>query len=217
MMMHWWKFGRLLSAYRDHELPTTQFRALWGHLYHCADCREEMEQFEQMGTALRELPTPAMPADLPFRVRLRLSQERSRQERPSWRWRLATQWGHLALPGATGLLSAKLLFGIFLPQVSAPVSARSYDTPLALRTPARLRGTGPIELATNTEELMVQVLVDQQGRVADYDIVAGNYTPKDLRDLRNRLLFTIFDPATVFGRPQQETLLLSFRRVRVRG
>ena len=216
-MMHWFKFKRLLSAYRDHELPAAQFRALWGHLYHCADCREEMAQLEQIGTALRELPTPAMPADLPFRVRMRLSQERSLQEKPGWRWRLATQWGHLAFPGATGLLSTLLLFGIFLPQVSAPVETRADDTPLTLRTPARLRGTGPIELVTNTEELMVQVLVDQQGRVADYDIVAGNYTPEDIRDLRNRLLFTVFAPATVFGRPQQETLLLSFQSVRVRG
>jgi hypothetical protein len=123
----------------------------------------------------------------------------------------------LAFPGATGLLSALLLFAVFLPQVSAPVGTRDDDTPLTLRTPARLRGTGPIELVTNTEELMVQVLVDQQGRVADYDIVPGNYTPEDVRDLRNRLLFTVFAPATVFGMPQQETLLLSFRSVRVRG
>jgi hypothetical protein len=97
------------------------------------------------------------------------------------------------------------------------VGTRDDDTPLTLRTPARLRGTGPIELVTNTEELMVQVLVDQQGRVADYDIVPGNYTPEDVRDLRNRLLFTVFAPATVFGMPQQQTLLLSFRSVRVRG
>jgi anti-sigma factor RsiW len=216
-MMHWIKFKRLLSAYRDHELPSARFRALWRHLYHCAECREELEQFESMGTALRELPTPAMPADLPFRVRLRLSQERSRRQAPGWRWRLATRLGPLALPGGAGMLSALLLFGVFLPEVSAPMETRAVDTPLMLSTPARLRGTGPIELVTNTEELMVQVLVDQEGRVADYDIVAGNYTAEDVRDLRSRLLFTVFDPATVFGKPQPETLLLSFRSVRVRG
>jgi hypothetical protein len=54
-------------------------------------------------------------------------------------------------------------------------------------------------------------LIDQKGRVADYAIVAGKSTPpQELRDLRSQLLFTEFDPATLFGQPTQDTLLLSF-------
>jgi hypothetical protein len=98
-----------------------------------------------------------------------------------------------------------------------PVAPHSKDTPLLLHSPARLLGTGPLELGTKSEEMVVQVLVDSQGRVADYDIVDGTYTPQDVRDLRNRLLFTYFDPATVFGTPKSETLLVSFRSLRVRG
>lgn len=216
-MLHWWKYKRHLSAYRDHALSAAQFRAVWGHLHRCWECREDLEQAEQVGTVLRRLPCPAMPADLAFQVRLRLSQERGWQQQPGWRWRWSDQWGPLAFPALTGILSALLIFGIFLPQLSTPVRNSPDDIPLVLRTPARLRGTGPMELVTRTEDLLVQVLIDQQGRVADYDIVAGSYTPQDVRDLRNRLLFTVFTPATVFGRPTPETLLLSFRSVHVRG
>ncbi len=215
-MLHWWKFKRHLSPYRDHSLPTPKFRALWGHLFHCPECRGELNEMEQLGSALRALPSPAIPKDLSFEIHLRLSQEQMRRERPSLFWRLTTQWGHLAIPGLSGVLASLILFSAFLPSLW-PAVTHSQDIPLLLHTPARLLGTGPLEWGTKSEEMVVQILVDPQGRVADYDIVDGRYTPQDVRDLRNRLLFTFFDPATVFGMPKSDTLLISFRSLRIRG
>ena len=105
--------------------------------------------------------------------------------------------------------------------MAIPGAVYDNDVPLELRTPARLRGTGSAGLHSEPENLpenlMVQVLIDQNGRVADYSIVSGHYTPDDARQLRHRLAFTVFDPATFLGRPTHELRLLYFSSIRVRG
>ena len=212
MLLHWWKYQRQLSAYRDHSLPTAVFRTVWGHLYHCVECRDELASYETLGEMLRRVPAPAVPADLAFRVRLRLSQERAQQERPHWLWALTGQFRHLALPGTAGLLSAVVLFGIFASHFTVPLRV-SPDVPLDLRTSARLRDSSPLELDSKNGDLVVQLLIDRQGRVADYSIIAGTYTPEDIRNLRNRLLFAVFDPAMIFGTPVSEHLVL----INIRG
>jgi hypothetical protein len=186
-------------------------------LFHCGECREELNQMEEMGQALRLLPAAAPPKDLAFQIQLGISQERLRRQAPGWWWRIRSRWGDVAAPALSGIFAAIVMFGLFLPQMPITLGVRQNDTPLFVRTPARLRGTGPMELVTRAEDLMVQVLVDRNGRVADYRIVDGIYTPQDVRDLRNRLLFTQFDPARANGVPRPERLLLAFRSVRVRG
>jgi len=209
-MLHWMKYTRKLSAYRDHSLPAEEFRTVWSHLYHCAECRETVSGIEQLGLALRRLPSPAVPEDLLPEIRIRVSQERARQDRPGLLWRLGNQWGHLALPGAAGLLSAVMIFCVFASHFSVPPrAAASPVVPLELRTPARLRDGQPLKLDTKMGDLVVQLVIDPQGRVADYYILAGTYTAEDMRNLRNSLLFAVFDPATFFGLPTSGTLVVS--------
>ena len=216
-MLHWIKYKRNLSAYRDHSLPADQFRSVWSHLYHCQECRDEVSGFERLTGMLRRLPSPAVPKHLASQVHMRISQERARQQRPTWLWRLTNQWGHLALPGATGLLSAVLIFGIFASHFTVPLRKAANDIPLNVRTPARPRDARLMDLDSQMGDMVVQVLIDSQGRVADYDIVEGSYTPESLRYLRNNLLFAVFDPAMVFGVPTSDTLIFSYRKVHVRG
>ena len=220
-MLHWLKFRRKLSAYRDHSLAAAEFRSVWSHLYHCSSCREEIGSFESLGQSLRELPSPATPKDLLCQLRTALSQERARRERPSWLWRLKNQWGHLALPGTVGLFSAVLLFGLMGTHFEVPLHGSSEDVPLVVRTPARLRDGRPLDLESSISDVVVQVLIDPQGRVVDYDVVEGSYTPQQARNLRNNLLFAIFDPAMsvgpFFGGATSTTVVLSYRKVRVRG
>ena len=222
VMLHWLKFKSKLSAYRDHSLRADEFRSVWSHLYHCEGCREELGTYERLGQKLRDLAAPPIPKDLLSNLRIQISQERARNERPSLIWRIRNQWGHLAFPGAAGVLSAVLLFGLFASHFGLPLRVAAEDVPLVVRTPARLRNTVPLELGSSpagdtTSDLVVQVLIDPQGRVADYDIVAGTYTDQEARNLRNNLLFAVFDPAMLFGVPTSDTVVLSYRRLHIRG
>jgi hypothetical protein len=211
-MWHWLNFKRKLSAYGDHSLRAEEYRSVWSHLYHCPECREEVSGIEQLGLSLRRLPPPAVPERLLSDIRIRISEERARRQRPSWLWKLTNEWGHLALPGATGLFTALAFFAIFAFHFAVPLRS-SPDVPLDLRTSAHLRDSRVLELGSGDNEMVVQLLIDPQGRVADYSILAGTYTPEDVRKLRNDLLFAIFEPAMVFGRPISEHLVI----VNIRG
>ncbi len=217
-MWHWFQFRRLLSGYMDMILSPATHRTLWNHTRQCEKCREDLALFEDLRSTMQETPAPPMPDDLAMKIRLRISRERARKirlRRFAWRW--VNDWSPFALPAFSGLLSALIIFGMFVPQISPPAPVISNDVPLALHTPPRLRVSGPIEPGANTENLVVQVLIDHQGRVADYDILVGTVNEQGIRELRNRLLFTYFQPAMVFGKPTSDTMILSFSSVIVPG
>ena len=215
-MLRCWMYKTQLSAYLDGCLPARRMERMEHHLEaeRCPDCREQLEQLSAVGTMLRHLPAPAVPANLEFQVRLRLSQERRRRQQPHWTWRCGNWLAPFALPGAAGVLAALLIFASFVSLFGPTVRADSPDVPLALRTPPRLlSGGGPIQLNPRMENMIVELLIDHEGRVADYHIVDGSYTSEDIRTLRNLLLFAIFDPATLFGKPTPSTVVLPLREV----
>ena len=60
-------------------------------------------------------------------------------------------------------------------------------------------------------------MISHHGPVADYRIVAGIDDPQVIRNLRNHFLFTVFDPATLFGKPVAGRTVLSFQLLHVIG
>jgi hypothetical protein len=220
-LAHWWSSQSTLSAYLDLELSSGEHRRVWRHLARCADCREELAEMSGMREDLRATDpvrdSVAVPEDLAFNIKLRLAQERYRAQRPSLWWRLRMRLQPFAGQALTGVVSAVLAFTIFLPNLAVPMAAYKNDVPINWSTPAKLVDMGPADLVSDPGNIVVQVLVDNEGRVADYSILSGHYTPEDIRELRNRLTFTIFDPATVHGRPTYELQFIAFNSVRVRG
>lgn len=219
-LAHWWSSRSTLSAYLDLELPGGEHRKVWRHLAHCADCREELAGMSELREELRATDPvrgSAAPADLAFNIRLRLAQERYRAQRPSLWWRLNTRLQPFLPQAISGTCSALMAFALFLPSMAVPSAAYKNDVPISWSTPARLVDMGPADLVSDPDNIVVQVLVDPQGRVADYSILSGHYTPEDIRELRNRLTFTVFNPATVHGRPTPELQYIAFNSVRVRG
>jgi hypothetical protein len=85
---------------------------------------------------------------------------------------------------------------------------------------AKVRGTSIIGLAG--ADVVVEIEIDDHGRMADYRIVQGSTVlldPNLRRNLENRLMFTQFDPATSFGMPTRGTitLYLNYSRIEVKG
>lgn len=216
-LAHWWSSRSTLSTYLDLELSRGEHRKVWRHVTRCADCREELAGMSELREELRATPPAPLPADLAFNIRLRLAQERYRAQRPGFWWRVRTRLEPFATQTVTGALSALLAFAVFLPNLAMPSAAYKNDVPISWSTPARLVDMGPADLVSDPDNIVVQVLIDPQGRVADYSILSGDYTPEDIRELRNRLTFTVFDPARVHGRPTPELQFIAFNSVRVRG
>ena len=109
----------------------------------------------------------------------------------------------LALPFAGGVVSAIVLFSAWLvPTYPLRASGSGIDVPTMLTTEATLKGNAP--MAVNGGDVVVDITVDGEGKMADYDIVSigGALQDPGVRHrLESFLLTSQFVPATAFGQP----------------
>ncbi|HXP86034.1 MAG TPA: hypothetical protein VN841_15020 [Bryobacteraceae bacterium] len=195
-----------------------------------------LEDDQELRAALRALPRVSPPG---LKTSLRVLASRECQRRltaQQGRWGRLTEWGDrlslyatnlmrpLALPLAGGVFSAVVLFGVMLGS-TYPVHANTHsdlDVPTMLTTSASVKGLGPISSWDDGDVVVVDVSLDDQGRMVDYAIVSGAAVLQDAalrRRLENKLLFTEFVPATAFGVPTTSRLCLRVgaSRVEVKG
>ena len=181
--------------------------------------------------ALRTLQQPvAMPEDLQLRLRLALSHERVRADR---RW-----WGRiqhrvhllqentlrpLAMPGAiaAAALLTVLGVGVMLGAVTPQQAVEANDVPLlGFSAPHYLyaAGTAPRAVVSADEApLTVEARVSSEGRVYQYRVLSGGLDPAIEASLRERMLNSVFKPASFFGEPVRGTVVLTFADVEVHG
>jgi hypothetical protein len=174
------------------------------------------DEFESslVDKALRSLPARVPPAGLTTSLRVIASRERQRRlERRTWGQALGTWYGRmcmvsnevmrpLALPFAGGVVSAIVLFSAWLVPTYPLRASGGADVPTMLTTEATLKSGAPISVSKG--DVVVEVTVDGEGRMADYDIVSGAVALQDAtvcQRLENFLDYSEFIPATAFGQP----------------
>ncbi|MBI3696000.1 MAG: zf-HC2 domain-containing protein [Acidobacteria bacterium] len=208
-----------LAAFLDEELAAEQSDTVRSHLLVCDDCHEQYEYKARLSSPLRELPAVEPPVDLSTAIRLRLSDE----QRPSfwerWQVHLANLMRPVALPAAGGVLTALILFGVLMPAVSFTRFTGSYDVPTGLSTDPRFKQASMLPVY---DDLLVEAWIDEQGKVSSYQVL--NASTSDGTSQKNMdyqlgdvLLTTIFEPATYFGQRTSGKVLLSLRRINIRG
>ncbi len=107
-----------------------------------------------------------------------------------------------------------------MPGIAVRASDLTFDVPTVLSTEASVKGVQPIGLSQN--EVVLDVVIDDQGRMIDYAVVRGDLAMKnsDLRRrIENNLLFTQFTPATAFGQPMSGRIRVSLtaNHIEVKG
>lgn len=184
----------------------------------------QQTELKEMKNLVQALPRRRVPAGLHFELRIAASKEAA--DRRRWasapellvrlkeRFRLwqTNMMRPLALPCAGGLTVAVLVFTMFVH--TYPVRAHSVegDTPTALYTGPSAKTLAPFEPPTADAEL--EVMLDEQGRISDYRVVAGSMglDVEVRRSVERTLLFTEFTPATSFGQTVASKLRLTLRR-----
>ncbi|MBX9600697.1 MAG: hypothetical protein K2X35_06830 [Bryobacteraceae bacterium] len=181
--------------------------------------------------ALRRLPFPAPPADLELKLRVIASREAERRRSRRtisdiWKaWKnttgflLGTMMKPLAVPAFGGLSAAVVMFSIFVPGLAIP--RPTDDVPTMLTTVATVKGLAPVGYH-GVDEIVLDLMIDGEGRMVDYAVVSGPEAlndPRVRRGLETNLLFTQFTPATAFGLPAISRIRLSIRAssIDVRG
>ena len=182
--------------------------------------------------SLRGLQRLAPPSTLRDRLRVLASRESQRRRRrlnmdallAHWREETLFRWNMLmrpvAVPFAGGIVSAIILFGLLAPGFAVQRSSIG-DVPTGLTTEAALQFSFNLA-ASPAHDIVVDVEIDDQGRLVDYSIPKGQAWANDaamVRSLENLLLCTKFTPATLFGQPASGRIRITLRRshMEVRG
>jgi hypothetical protein len=222
---------RNASAYADNALSEEKRREMRQHMHDCQICARESERYQRIREALRSLPQRTPPSDLMVRLRVAASQARTQTANGATSWTrvrdrfqlaLSNLMRPLALPLAGGLCAALVLFSALVPTFTSTFASKTdapWDVPTILTTEPSLKYMAPI--AFGEADAIVDLNIDDQGRIVNYSIVsAPGQTEQLRRRIENSLLFTEFWPATAFGRPIAGTVRISFHNsshVEVKG
>jgi hypothetical protein len=231
-----------LAGYLDDAVESAprpeERREIGQHLDRCEKCREELQRYRKLSVLLSRMPRAVPPADLAIRIKVAASQA---QESQGWsrRWQRLQDRGEILLdnvfrpltvPATGGLFSAIIVFVFVLHMIMPGITVKAdpNDIPLGLLRPAELISLSGYPDAIVAEvqhpdvdlehDLLVDVTVDAQGQMTNYNIIAGSDSPQLRHQLDQMLFFSRFRPMLSFGRPTAGGhVVLSFSAVHVRG
>lgn len=221
----------VVSVLLDGTEPETQRRELAQHASDCPSCSQALNDQRRLRLALLHMPAKKPSEHLEASLRVMASRERQRRIHQlnlsnriaAWKESLRLSAKNMmqpfALPVAGGLASALLLFAILLPDFPMVATPIIDDVPTALFTDPSVKDAVAVTLAS---EVVVDLTVDEAGRMIDYTIVRGAPLLRDesvRRRFESALIFTQFTPATAFGQPTAGRVRVSFRNstIDVRG
>jgi hypothetical protein len=171
---------------------------------------------------------PALSVSPLLRTRLRViaSRERSRQ---ALRQTLATRLAELrskakllfdnllkpiAVPAAGGMLASFLCFGAIVDTLHVHPEWQN-DIPVGLYTQVTIDDVSPFSV--NGNDVMVELTVDKDGSVSDYELPQGAGSPDEMREIGNLVLYSSFVPATAFGQRVTGKILVNIHHINIRG
>jgi Putative zinc-finger len=194
------------------------------HLGECRECDLHRAEVRSLRTGLKNLPGKNLSPLLRTRLRVIASRERSRQ---ALRRDLAARMTELrararllfdnllrpiAVPAAGGVLASFLCFAAIVDTLHVqPVWDN--DIPFGVYTEVMIDDVSPFPL--DGHDVMVQLTVDKDGKVSDFEVPRGTASPEELRDIGNLVLFGSFVPATAFGQPVTGKILVTISHVNV--
>jgi hypothetical protein len=129
----------------------------------------------------------------------------------------------LAVPVAGGVFSAVTLFSVGVapayPVISHSAVAERVDVPTRLSTEAHVtinaKSGGVSSIVQG--DLVLEVFVDEYGRMLDYSIVEGTLSGSDRRKLEQSLVGVVFEPATFWGGRRNARIRLWISNIEVKG
>lgn len=204
------------SDYQDGVASPDVVRSIRFHTQYCDSCRKELALDEEVHDLLRTLPRHPVEPATDLRLRVRMSQELSRNYVGRLWVRLDNQFRRLVLPAAGGVLVAVFCFCLLMGSEVAPVS-KLPDVPLSFVTPARVVTLAPLNFAPGDRPVIVVTYIGLNGRVIGYKVLSGQHSPALMRNLDRLIYYSRYSPAMTFGRPTDGRVVLSFSQVTIRG
>ena len=204
------------SDYLDDLCTLEARKSIRYHLSFCDVCRAQLEQWQSIGEELRALPRQQVSQDLSLRLQVQASQELNKKTFAD-RWlRVEDVLKPLLLPATGGVLTAVICFCLIM-GARVPPATNIPDVTVQVVTPARVQALAPIDFNTGDNALVVVTQINAEGRAKGYRVLSGEGSPQLMEQLDRMIYFSVFQPATMFGKPTDGEVVLSLRRITVRG
>ena len=196
------------------------------HLRECRECDLHRAEVRSLSTGLKHLPEMSVSPLLRTRLRVIASRERSRQ---ALRRNLAARMADLrsraklvfdnllrpvAVPAVGGMLASFLCFGVIVDTLHVH-AVWDNDIPVGLYTQVMIDDVSPFSV--NGKDVLVQLTVDRNGVVSDFEVPQGTASPEELKEIGNLVLYSSFTPATAFGQPVTSKRLVAITHINIRG
>jgi len=204
------------SDYLDGRCDPQVLKSIRFHLNYCGSCRRELEVWETMQAELRGMPRCQVPPELALRLRVEVSQGLHRRLLERLRVWMDNVLQPMLLPASGGVVAAIVCFCLIMGSLVVPVT-KTPDVPPAFVTPPRVRALPPFDFNTGDAPVVVVTRIDAGGRAMGYRVLSGESSPELIRQLDRVIYFSNFQPATWFGRPTDGQVVLSLRKITVRG
>ncbi|MFZ0962620.1 MAG: zf-HC2 domain-containing protein [Terriglobia bacterium] len=204
------------SDYLDDRCAPEARKSIRYHLSNCDVCQEQLEQWQSIREELQALPHRQIPPELALRLRVRLSQQLHANFIASLWVRFENAIRPLLIPATGGVISAVICFCLIMGSGVAPITDIP-DVSVQLVTPARVQVLAPMDFNTGENGLVLVTQINAEGRVKGYRVLSGERSPELMQRLDRMIYFSVFQPATMFGRPTDGEVVLSLRRITVRG
>jgi hypothetical protein len=204
------------SDYLDDRCAPEARKSIRYHLSFCEVCQEQLEQWQAVQEELRALPRRQVPPELALRLRVQLSQRLHRNPFSLLWVRLENALKPLLIPATGGVLTAVIFFCLFMGSRVVPITDDP-DVSVQLVTPARVQELAPMDFNTGDNVVVLLTQINAEGRVKGYRVLSGQGSPELMQRVDRMVYFSIFQPATMFGKPTDGEVVLSLRRITVRG
>lgn len=203
--------------YLDGECERSVFRSIRYHLEYCSSCRKELERYETLSSDLHSVPVRRVSPDLALRLRVQLSRHLHQNLFGRFLVFLDNALRPLLLPASGGVIAAIFCFVLIVGSQMIPTTSTLAVMPSESNKPPRVQTLAPINFPTGDEGIVVVTHIDPEGRVISYRVLSGSYSSEVLQHLDRMMYFSHFEPAMMDGKPTDGQVVLSLRRITVRG
>ena len=204
------------SDYLDDLCTLEARKSIRYHLSFCPACRQQLEEYQSVQEELRALPRRQVPPEVALRLRVQMSHRLNRNLLAGVWVRFENAFKPFLLPATGGVLTAIICFGLIMGSQVVPVTSGP-DVALQVVTPPRVQELAPIDFNTGENGLVLVTQINAEGRVKSYRVISGQRSPEVMERLDRMIYFSVFQPATMFGKPTDGEVVLSLRRITVRG
>jgi anti-sigma factor RsiW len=215
------------SSYLDGAVTGVAMQRIASHLRGCEACSAEFERLRSTQAVLSSLAPVKAPDDLALRLRVAISNERAHTPwnlLPTLKVRWDNTFAPFLLQASAGLASTVLLVGtvaMLIGMFAQPEPLAARDVPLGMATNPHFLYSSvepeAVPIGGRDNPVIVEAYINGGGRVYDYHIVSGPNDANTRSALENLLLFSVFEPARVFGQPVRGLAVMSFTGISVRA